>query len=254
MLHLTSDSKSITLLKQTGPQNCVLFEEHLCELSYFWDMVRVPVHTPKYVFIQLLLSAGPETVLFNLDGLNMGMLGSGWSCLGLTSIPGSEETVDKGLRKRAMVAMNGWTYFANVIPRNPQFLNRVQIATNTFFNGTVEDPDSVNAFSANLFDAIMLYARTISSIDQSSGTLSAAEIVTALKLKTFEGMSGQIMLDSNGDLMGAVAAMNYVLDGDMMKNVELGVFDPARERYDVTAHPIWPGNTTRTPDYFSGAL
>ena len=48
-------------------------------------------------------------------------------------------------------------------------------------------------------------------------------------------------------MIGAVAAMNYVIDGDAMTSVQLGVYEPNRKEYSLTADPIWCGNTTRTP-------
>ena len=71
--------------------------------------------------------------------------------------------------------------------------------------------------------------------------------MAAMKETKFEGMAGRVLLDKNGDMRGAVVAINYILEEVHMKSFELGVLDPESSLYVLSAHPIWPGNTTETP-------
>ena len=125
------------------------------------------------------MGVGREQANFVLDGAAAGMLGRGWACFGLTAVPGSENTVDNALRKRAMEAINGFVYFAPVVPRKPQFLKLVQTASNKYFNASLDRAESVSPYAMNLFDAIMLYTKTLSEtrtipIDTLSGLHSNA--------------------------------------------------------------------------------
>ena len=190
-----------------------------------------------------------------MDGSSQGIFGKGWALLGLAAVPGSEKSVDEALRQQAMAALNGFIYFAPVVPHKMSFLGRVMEATNTYFNGTLETPSEVSPYAANLYDAIVLYATTLARINPSINALDG-DFVAAMKETRFDGMSGMVTLDEYGDMQESIAAMNYVLQDGKMVSVELGVYDPVLGReYRAAVKPVWPGNTTQVPmDYVSGAL
>ena len=154
-----------------------------------------------HLFHGLLLCGviGHETVLFAMDGSSQGIFGKGWALLGLTAVPGSEKSVDEALRQQAMAALNGFIYFAPVVPHKMSFLGRVMEATNTYFNGTLETPSEVSPYAANLYDAIVLYATTLARINPSINALDG-DFVAAMKETRFDGMSGMVSLDEHGDI------------------------------------------------------
>ena len=63
-------------------------------------------------------------------------------------------------------------------------------------------------------------------------------------------------LDSNGDRIESYEVMNYVLEGDAMSSVAVGMYDGTLQQYRAYEQAVrWPGNSTEVPaDYFSGAI
>ena len=149
-------------------------------------------------------------------------------------------------------AMRGWLTIVPFLLSIPEeFAKQVSVYSKSHFNLTVS-PDSVDlAFSAALYDAIMLYAHATTKMISKGGNLHDGEAVTAaVRSTTFTGVTGTVVaLDSNGDRMDSYEVMNYVLEeGDVMRSVAVGIFDITEGQYEAYERAIvWPGNSTSVP-------
>ena len=156
----------------------------------------------------------------------------------------------------SMVPMAGWLWFRPFLPSDMQtFAKEVSDYTKSHFNISV-DPDSVNlAFSAALYDAIMLYAHAATAVMSKGGDLHDGEAVTAAVRNTsFTGVGGTaVTLNSEGDRIESYEVMNYVLEeGDVIRSVAVGIWDSVQSQYNAYEQPVlWPGGMTTVPgDFF----
>jgi ABC-type branched-subunit amino acid transport system substrate-binding protein len=155
-------------------------------------------------------------------------------------------------------AMAGWLSFRPFLGSGTKaFAKQVSDYSMSHFNISVR-ADSVDlAYSAALYDAIMLYAYSATKVLSEGGDLRDGEAVTAaLRNTTIEGVGGSaVALDSNGDRIQSYEVMNYVLEvGDVMGSVAVGIFNSTLREYKVYERAVvWPGSTMEAPaDYFSG--
>ena len=161
----------------------------------------------------------------------------------------------------AVPDMAGWLWFRPFLRSNMEvFAKQVSDYSKSNFNITVR-PDSVDlAYSAALYDAIMLYAYSVSKVMSEGGDVRDGEAVTAaVRNTTIEGVGGTtVALDSNGDRIESFEVMNYVLEaGDAMSSVAVGLYNSSQGQYKAYKRAVvWPGeNSTEVPaDYLSGTL
>jgi hypothetical protein len=65
---------------------------------------------------------------------------------------------------------------------------------------------------------------------------------------SFDGMTGRVELDENGDLKETIQARNYLRANDSMVSVQIGVYYPVLQKYAPNPVPVrWPGDTTDLP-------
>ena len=161
---------------------------------------------------------------------------------------------------REALSVAGWLWFRPFLASDMQtFAKQVSDYSKSHFNITVS-PDSVNlAYSASLYDAIMLYAYSATRVLSMGGNLRDGEAVTAaMRNTTIEGVGGTaVALDSNGDRIDSYEVMNYVLEeGGVMRSVAVGMFNSTIWQYKAYERTVvWPGrgSTTEVPaDYISG--
>jgi hypothetical protein len=146
--------------------------------------------------------------------------------------------------------MHGWVYF---VPNNaaPEaFFDNVTAATRTNFPHQVGSAARLDAlstpFAANMYDAVMLYAMAVGS--DSSQRLNGRPLVLAMMKISFDGMTGRVELDENGDMKESIQAVNYVLgkDGTMRSRI-VGVFNGHQYSAMQNSSVIWPGGAGTPP-------
>ena len=137
------------------------------------------------------------------------------------------------------------------------FAKQVSDYSKSHFDITVP-PDSVDlAYSAALYDAIMLYAHSATRVMSEGGDLQNGKAVTAaVRNTTIEGVGGTaVALNSNGDRVDSYEVMNYVLEaGSGIRSVAVGMFDSTLGQYKAYERTaMWPGSTLKVPaDYSTG--
>jgi ABC-type branched-subunit amino acid transport system substrate-binding protein len=181
------------------------------------------------------------------------LLGFAW--LGLDSVPGSLKLKSSEASK---AALHGWVYFEPSNVASAAFFDRVRQQTQDRFP---EPPDgkplsneslSLTPFAANMFDAVLLYAMAASRHlhELSDGAAHGELMVEAMMNVSFDGQTGRVELDANGDMKESIRAINFLLQSDgAMHGKRVGVYNAVGRQY--TADPnrtiIWPGGTTSVP-------
>ena len=121
------------------------------------------------------------------------------------------------------------------------------------FNLTLS-PDLVNlGYSAALHDAIMLYANAATKVLAEGGDLRDGQAVTeAMRSTRFEGVGNiVVVLDQKGDRIESYEVMNYVLVGDAISTVAVGLYNSTSKQYHEYTHAVvWPSGTTKVPVSF----
>jgi hypothetical protein len=183
-----------------------------------------------------------DVMNLTLAAKDQGMLETGFAWLGL-------DTVADANVSEAPAAMSGWVFFEerNLAPE--AFFHRVREATRARFGcpGGDATTDTIRrGYAANMYDAVMLYAVAVASNSSrlSNGTLMAQ----AMKNASFDGMTGRVELDENGDMKVSILAWNYVLLRDSaLTPTQIGMYDALGARYDPNSTAIWPGGTSTVP-------
>ena len=116
----------------------------------------------------------------------------------------------------------GWLY---AIPFEPSkdkqaFRQQVSDMSKSKFDITI-DPESVDlAFSAALYDAILLYAHAATEVMSKEGNLTDGKAVASVIQRTrFEGAGGQyVALDDNGDRITSYEIKNFQLETEKVNS------------------------------------
>ena len=156
-------------------------------------------------------------------------------------------------------AMHGWLCIAQLLPSEGMqaFAEEVSEYSKSHFE-VITRPDSIDlAYSAALYNAVMLYAHAAMTVMSEGGDLRDGKAVIAVvRNTTFAGVGGALVaLDSNGDRIESYEVMNYVLEeGDVISTVAVGMFNSTKGQYEAYERAVvWPGNMMEVPvDYFSG--
>ncbi len=159
---------------------------------------------------------------------------------------------------KAANVMHAWVFFARSNLAPVAFFDRVREATRANFTRQGKTPlgnessttrFKLSQFAANMYDAVMLFAKATSSKLRSS--LSNGRIVAELMLNTsFDGMTGRVELDGNGDLKESIRAMNFLTGPDgTMQSKQVGQYDALGRHYlpDPNCAVLWPGGVDTVP-------
>jgi hypothetical protein len=145
-------------------------------------------------------------------------------------------------------ALHGWIYFEPSSAASREFFDRVKAASIADFGQQLGDDDSSNLYAANLYDAVMLFASAAGKHlkELSNGKL----MVQAMMNASFDGKTGRVELDEQGDLKESISTMNYVVQsGGPMLGRRIGVYDAPSRRYSPVQNVtvVWPGNVHVVP-------
>jgi ABC-type branched-subunit amino acid transport system substrate-binding protein len=200
------------------------------------------------VRIVMVFALGPEEyprIAVEARSLDMG---AGWAWLALDLVSGAEYGANGAALAGAQEALNGWVYFAPHVAADGTFFDQVQAAPTADVRRHLLNATSARLYAANLYDAVMLYAIIAGAhLDNlSDGTL----IAKALRNASFDGMTGRVELDENGDMVESIRAMNCVRGPDgAMEGRTMGVYDALNGRYSPLSNytPVWPGGVGAVP-------
>ena len=205
-----------------------------------------------------VMANGPDVLRVALAANARGMLVQGWAWLGLDTVAGAEMSAIPNLEsiEAAKAALHAWIYFEPDNTATVAFFDRVRAATRADFPLHTDDPQTAerNAlstpFAANMYDAVVLYAMAIGIGRNSSGPLNGRDLVKAMRNVSFDGMTGRVEIDENGDMKESIRAMNYLLGSDgAMRGRQIGVYSAPSGRYSpLESHTIvWPGGSGAAP-------
>ena len=181
----------------------------------------------------------------------LGMV-SGWAWLGLDTVPFSADYAPLADRADANLAFNGWVYVEPFNIAGPDFFDRVHNATQhdfpTFFDKTLF-PGKV---AASMYDAITIVATAANRRNWSSTQDGLDFVNKSLRSLLFEGKTGPVKLDENGDLLEAYHIVNLVVQNGTMLRIPVGKFSRTNASYESYVRPgvveiIWPGGRTDQP-------
>jgi hypothetical protein len=177
----------------------------------------------------------------------MGML-SGWAWLGLDTVPLAANYAPENERAKVDVFFNGWIYFEPHFGADRDFFDRVHNATQSDFPTLFNESIFPNPYAASMYDAIILFATVANQqrwrpeqggrafLNQSSGNLS------------FQGATGLVQLDTNGDSLLSYQAVNLVLQNGALQRIAVGVSTAGTQSYSSNGIPvIWPGGLLSLP-------
>jgi hypothetical protein len=191
-----------------------------------------------------------DIVAIAMAAAGRGMLNTGWAWLGLDTVFGAE-TFAVGNSEAARAAMHGWLYFEPHTVTLRGFPDRVREATHAHFplpfgSGT-EQPAVVTPFAANMYDAVVLFYTAFERY--SSQRTNRSSIIDEMMHTSFDGMTGTVELDGNGDRKQHIRAVNYVRVRGSMRTDHVGVYDGVTRTYSVAPNATitWPGNVLLVP-------
>ena len=175
-------------------------------------------------------------------------MSQGWAWLGTDSVAGAEQGAMGTDLAHAQAALHGWIYFEPNNTASPEFFDRVKAASIADFGQQSGGEESMRPYAANLYDAVMLFAVVAGKHphELSNGRL----IVEAMRNTSFDGMSGRVELDENGDIVRSIIAKNCVFEsGRKMRRRQIGVYNARSRRYSpvLNSTVVWPGNVPSIP-------
>jgi ABC-type branched-subunit amino acid transport system substrate-binding protein len=174
-------------------------------------------------------------------------MSQGWAWLGTDTVAAAEQGETGTDLMHAQAALHGWVYFEPSSSASVEFFDRVKAAAIADFGQHLGVEDRASSYAANLYDAVMLFAVAAGQhLDElSDGQL----IIQAMRNASFDGKSGRVELDENGDIVQSINSMSYVLESGTMRGRQIGVFDASSRRY-LPVHNstvVWPGNVHAIP-------
>ena len=199
------------------------------------------------VRVVMVFAYPADNVAIATEAKGLGMAW-GWAFMGLDMVSGCEKGLQGTALKRAQEALHGWMYFEPSSAATQSFFDNVKAASISDFGQSLDGNAQVNLYSANLYDAVMLFALVAGRHlgKPSDGKLMVADMLNA----SFDGMTGKVALDDSGDMKESIKVLNYKLASDgRMHSSKMGVFDGISRAYVaiLNATAIWPGGSGVPP-------
>ena len=206
--------------------------------------------------VVFVMAHSPDILRVALAAERRGILVQGFAWLGLDTVAGADASKVDGLEsaEAAKAVMHTWVYFEPDIAPPVSFFDRARAATRANFPCLLCDDAHSDAlstpFAANMYDAVMLYATAMAMGSIASPGLNGRDLVQAMLNSSFDGMTGRLQLDENGDMRESIRAMNYVVDSDgSMYGRQIGLYDALERRYSPLQNStvVWPGSVYVIP-------
>jgi hypothetical protein len=193
-----------------------------------------------------------------------GLVATGWAWLGLDQLGGIEHQNMAAPEQiaKARLALRGWVYFQPFVPNAPTaFYQRARNttdasrATSAGLGGVTAVASSAAAigdtatspYAANMYDAVVLCAMAFAAANATMP--NGQQLVQAIRNISFQGVTGEVDLDENLDMLGAIEVMNYNYASEVASQV--GVYYPEVSLQQYVPVPtravIWPGGSNVIP-------
>mmetsp|Transcript_11342 Transcript_11342/g.14740 ORF Transcript_11342/g.14740 Transcript_11342/m.14740 type:complete len:850 (-) Transcript_11342:172-2721(-) len=122
----------------------------------------------------------------------------------------------------------------------------------TYDNPTTDEYATIYDLSAFLYDAIYLYflAANETLARGYDPSVDGLEIVETIKNFQFQGLTGDIMIDENGDRSPDVLMHNVRIEGSEWVFVEAGIYYASSDSLDLSieeSEMLWPGGLDSVP-------
>jgi hypothetical protein len=174
---------------------------------------------------------------------------SGWAWIGLDTVDESAKYAPPEVGAKADLAFNGWIYFEPHVTAGRDFFHRVHKNTRVDFPTLFDESVlPTSPYTVAMYDAITLMATVVNQHmwlpDQGGRTFlnQSSENVS------FEGATGLVKLDANGDSLLSYQAVNLVLENGALRGAVVGVFGASTQSYSSNGLAIiWPGGLLSVP-------
>ena len=197
--------------------------------------------------VVLAMATSPDMLINALDAYRRGLVASGWAWLGLDQLGGVEnEAKGPGELANAKLALRGWVYFQSHSDAPEGFYERARNAT-LAADGIHESGITSSTYAANMYDAVVLYATAFAAVNVTMP--GGRQLVQAMRNLSFRGMTGQVALDTNLDMLEVIEVMNYATAGAHQVGLCYPRLDGTRRRYEPVANRqvVWPGGSSEIP-------
>ncbi|XP_053615284.1 atrial natriuretic peptide receptor 1-like isoform X2 [Plodia interpunctella] len=168
--------------------------------------------------------------------------------------------------ERARRAYSAVLTVTSPAPENKEYLefsDQVKQLAATKYNYTFGKEEMVSTFVAAFYDAVLLYAlalnATLREVDITKGPLDGAAVIRNMWNRTFQGITGEVIIDGNGDRVASYSLLDMNPKTSMFEVVATYVAANSSLQF-IPDRPIhWAGGRlTPPPDTpecgFDGAL
>jgi hypothetical protein len=176
------------------------------------------------------------------------MTTAGWAWLGLDTVPLSANYAPADRQAEVRLALNGWIYVEPRFSADRTFFERVHNATHRNFPDLFNEKVFPSPYAASMYDAvtlIIMVARQQKWLPAQGGKAFLRESISNT---SFNGATGLVKLDANGDLLLSYQAVNLVLKNSILQRTPVGVFEAGTRSYSSHgAAIVWPGGLLARP-------
>jgi hypothetical protein len=198
--------------------------------------------------VVLAMATSPDMLIIALDAHRRGLVASGWVWLGLDDLGGVENQAICPPEEvaNAKLALRGWVYFQSHRDPPEGFYERARNAT-LAADGIHESGITSSTYAANMYDAVVLYATAFAAVNVTMP--GGRRLVQAMRNLSYRGMTGQVALDTNLDMLEVIEVMNYATAGAHQVGLCYPRLDGTRRRYEPVANRqvVWPGGSSEIP-------
>ena len=151
----------------------------------------------------------------------------------------------------AKLALRGWVYFQPHSDAPEAFYERARNATlaaNSQSPDGIHDSDmTTSTYAANMYDAVVLYATALAAVNATMP--GGRQLVQAMRNLSFRGMTGQVALDTNLDMLEVIEVMNYATAGARQVGLCYPRLGGTHRHYEPVANRqvVWPGGSSEIP-------
>ena len=172
-------------------------------------MIDLGLNIDKYAIITDLAS---PSMHLGSDGRDAEVQQAMEGMLSITFSPPTGEVFDHFLSK--LSSQNAKLEWRQQLNNSVAYPSKVRLGADNLIEMEASVPSSLAPYAAYLYDAVMLYARGLHNLTQGDGDTYQAQGGYALQYATqrqqFEGMSGAVQLDENGDRQLNIEFLNVM--------------------------------------------
>nr|QNG40927.1 ANPR-like 4 [Placozoa sp. H4] len=251
--------QATNIKKLLEEKNITIYEQSFVP-GYHGDGRRIQTknillsHSDKAT-IFVLCAYGGDIREIMLNAKDLGLLNGKYAFiaveLNIDSHIGSQTWMGNDTRdQEALEAYNGMLNVHLKTPDSPTWKNftteiRRRVAAPPY-NKPLPANEKVDTYAGTLHDAIILYALALNATLQEGGNITdGITVANKMMNRTFSGVTGEVVIDKNGDRDPDYVLQNLV-NGAYM---DIGLYISAQQNFSMIPGKvvIWPGNTTVVP-------